>query len=394
MTQVMILDDLCSLIVDCEHKTAPLASSGYPSIRTPNIGRGMLLLEGVNRVDRGTYEAWTKRAVPRANDLIVAREAPVGNVAIVPEGLDVCLGQRTVLIRPNLNKVHPRFLCYYLLGDYVQHRFKSTSGGATVAHLNMRDIRNLPIPSLPSLPIQRRIASILGAYDDLIEVNRRRIAVLEEMARRLFEEWFVHFRFPGHEGHAMVETENGRLPKGWEWAALEAMLVLQRGFDLPTQSRELGTVPLVTASGISGTHSVARIAAPGVVTGRSGTIGGVYLIHEDFWPLNTTLYVKEFRHAKPMYALHLLRNLDLKSRAVGAAVPTLNRNHVHGVLVPCAPPALMKDFEKHAATWLQTANVLERSQNALKASRDLLLPRLISGDLPVSAAEAELEAAA
>lgn len=81
------LASLCEIIVDCEHKTAPLAATGFPSIRTPNIGRGRLLLDGVNRVDEETYRLWTRRAVPQTGDMIVAREAPVGNVAMIPSGL-------------------------------------------------------------------------------------------------------------------------------------------------------------------------------------------------------------------------------------------------------------------------------------------------------------------
>ena len=96
--------NICELIVDCEHKTAPTQGTGYPSIRTPNIGRGRLLLDGVNRVSEDTYQEWSKRAIPQADDLILAREAPIGNVAIVPKNLKVCLGQRTVLIRPNKKK--------------------------------------------------------------------------------------------------------------------------------------------------------------------------------------------------------------------------------------------------------------------------------------------------
>src|SRR5438874_11289153 len=124
-----ILKDLCELIVDCEHKTAPTQDTGYASIRTPNIGRGRLLLDGVNRVSEETYTSWTQREVPRPDDLILAREAPIGNVAIIPPGLKVCLGQRTVLIRPNREKVNAQYLTYLLLGDEVQGRIQSRSNG-------------------------------------------------------------------------------------------------------------------------------------------------------------------------------------------------------------------------------------------------------------------------
>ena len=103
------LEELTEKIVDCEHKTAPIQEEGYPSIRTPNIDFGRLDFVNVNRVSYDTYKKWTKRAIPKHPDLILAREAPLGNISIIPKGMDVCLGQRTVLISPNLEKVYSGF---------------------------------------------------------------------------------------------------------------------------------------------------------------------------------------------------------------------------------------------------------------------------------------------
>lgn len=218
-----LLSELSEMIVDCEHKTAPVQEDGYPSIRTPNIGRGYFILDGVNRVSEETYRAWTKRAIPKPGDLIMAREAPVGNVAMIPEGLEPCLGQRTLLIRPDSRKVDPAYLTYLLLGDEVQSSIHAKTNGSTVPHLNMKDVRELPIPELPDLPTQRRIAGILSAYDELIANNQRRIAILEEMARALYREWFVHYRAPG-----VVMGEDG-VPEGWEVKPLQALMSNQIG---------------------------------------------------------------------------------------------------------------------------------------------------------------------
>ena len=212
----MELREVCELIVDCEHKTAPTQEEGYPSIRTPNIGRGYFILDGVNRVSEETYRMWTRRAVPQPGDLIMAREAPVGNAAMIPPGLQPCLGQRTLLIRPDHSKVEPAFLNYFLNGPHVQGLIHAKTNGATVPHLNMEDVRTMQLPDIPPLPIQRRIAGILSAYDELIENSQRRIRILEGMARALYREWFVHFRFPGHEGHPRVASALGEIPQGWK----------------------------------------------------------------------------------------------------------------------------------------------------------------------------------
>ena len=126
-----------------------------------------------------------RRAIPEPGDLILAREAPAGNVAIIREGQTVCLGQRTVHLRPDREKVDPDFLCYYLLAPRQQGALLAGETGATAGHVNVRDIRRLKLGALPTVPEQQRRGQIIAAYDDLIENNRRRIALLEKAARML-----------------------------------------------------------------------------------------------------------------------------------------------------------------------------------------------------------------
>ena len=190
--EVTRLKYICESIVDCEHKTAPTQETGYPLIRTPNIGIGHLMLDGVNRVSEKTYQEWSRRTIPQSGDLILAREAPVGNVAIISKDLRVCLGQRTVLIRPDKDKVCSMFLVYLMLGDETQARLLGRSTGAIVHHLNMTDIRNLELPKLPSLPIQRKITDFLDRktqqIDELISAEQRKIELLKEYRQSLISE--------------------------------------------------------------------------------------------------------------------------------------------------------------------------------------------------------------
>ncbi len=123
------------------------------------------------------------------------------------------------------------------------------------------------------------------------------------------------------------------MKKGWQTKKLGDVATLQRGFDLPTQDRVSGTYPLVSSSGISDTHHKSAVRGPGVVTGRSGSIGNVFFIEDDFWPLNTVLYIKDFHGNDPRFVFHLLNHFDLKRFATGTGVPTLNRNFVHDELV-------------------------------------------------------------
>ncbi len=188
------LSDLCDLIVDCEHKTAPTQSEGFPSIRTPNIGKGRLLLDGVNRVSAETYSDWTRRAVPSAGDLILAREAPAGNVAVIPENLPLCLGQRTVLIRPKRAVFDSEFLALLLLQPEMQRKLLACSRGATVQHVNMKDIRALDVGAIPSLATQRFIVEKVNAVSAengrLISVYQEKLAALDELKKSLLHQAF------------------------------------------------------------------------------------------------------------------------------------------------------------------------------------------------------------
>lgn len=231
----MKLKDVCVDIWDCPHTTANDEGEGYPLIRTPNIGKGRFILSGVHRVCEDVYNIRNKRAIPQDNDLIFAREAPAGNVAIIKKGQKFCLGQRTVLIRPDKDKVNPDFLNYFLLAPEQQHSLLKTANGSTSSHVNMKTIRELQI-NLPSRNYQDIASSILCDYDEVIELNQRKIAVLEEIAMRIYREWFVHFRFPHHESCVF---ENG-LPKGWNFASISNLIenYIGGGWGEESQSRD------------------------------------------------------------------------------------------------------------------------------------------------------------
>jgi type I restriction enzyme, S subunit len=188
------LASLCELIVDCEHKTAPTQEHGYPSIRTPNIGKGVLILDDVNRVSEETYVAWTRRATPLPGDLILAREAPAGNVAVIPEGTQVCLGQRTVLIRPRPEVFEPEYLAHLLLQRSSQRRLLAHSRGATVQHVNMKDIRAFTIAAVPSLGTQLRVVEELAEIEQSCQslelAQRQKLAALDELKRSLLHQAF------------------------------------------------------------------------------------------------------------------------------------------------------------------------------------------------------------
>lgn len=406
------LEELCEFIVDCEHKTAPTQEEGYPSIRTPNIGRGYFILENVNKVSEQTYIEWTKRATPQVGDLILAREAPVGNVAVIPDDLKCCLGQRTVLIRPNSLRIDPYYLCFLLLTPSMQGELLGKSGGATVHHLNMRDIRKLAIRTLPSIENQKQIAHRIKAYDDLIETNRRRIALLEESARLLYREWFVNFRFPGHEQTKIVDG----VPAGWKRTSI-GELCEQFGGEIQTgpfgsqlhqhEYTSEGTpvvmpqdirddqISLVKISYVPD-HVAQRLIRHklhegDIVFPRRGDISKRALIaskQQGYICGTGCLRIRvNSKKVPPIWLYHHLALEEtckwLENKAVGATMPNLNTSILASVPVLYPGLNLAREFAQVAAATKEQVDLLAEQNLVNQQARDTLLPKLMSGEFSV-----------
>mgnify|MGYP003609159334 CR=1 FL=1 len=359
------LDEIAD-VIDCEHKTAPkVDSSDYYSIRTPDIKNGRLLYEQANRVSAETYELWTKRGIPEAGDIILAREAPVGEVGWIDKDHKICLGQRTVLIKIHSIEIDKKYLLYSFVSPKFKDYLNELSGGSVVAHLNMKDIRALEF-SFPPLPEQKAIASVLSSLDDKIDLLHRQNKTLEAMAETLFRQWFIE-----------------EAKEDWIKGKVEDLFTLQRGYDLPSSKRIKGEFPLYAASGLNDMINAYQVEYPTVITGRSGSIGGVYISLEKSWPLNTTLFIKEFKLGTLVFSYFYLKYLDLESFNAGSAVPSLNRNHVHGLEIQLPPSQLIKEYEEIAQDWMLKVKANKHQIQTLENLRDTLLPKLMSGEVRV-----------
>jgi len=374
------IKDYCLGIYDGPHATPKESGDGPVFLGIKNFTEnGGLDLSEIRHVSEEEYPRWTRRVTPQAGDVVFTYEATLHRYAVIPDGFRGCLGRRVALVRPDPDQADSRYLLYH----FLSHRWRqvveaSVITGATVDRVPLEKFPNFAL-ALPPLDVQRRVADTLSAYDDLIENNRRRMALLEDAARQLYREWFVRLRFPGHEHTRIVDG----VPEGWERTPLESVMVLQRGFDLPVQDREEGNVPVYGSTGIVGSHSKARVQGPGLVTGRSGTLGQVHHVASDFWPLNTCLWVKDFKRTPPFHGLFLLRELDFKQYNGGVSVPTLDRKTVHKIEILLPPDKLLSLFEEFTAPLFDQIQNLSLQVDKLRTARDLLLPRLMSGEIAV-----------
>lgn len=375
------LKDLCELIVDCPHSTEPDEGQGYPIIRTPNIGPGYLNLDGVQRVGEEAYKRRNVRAVPQAGDLILAREAPAGNVGIIPDGEKVCLGQRTVLIRPDRSKADPAYLNYYLNAPKQRHKLLSNSNGATVSHVNMPIIHNLPV-DLPPLPVQSRIAGVLSAYDKLIENNRKQIKLLEEAAQRLYKEWFVDLRFPGHEATPIVDG----LPEEWERGKLGSVVEFRRGKTITRKETVEGGVPVV-AGGLEPAyyHNAANTGSPVITVSGSGANAGFCRLYvTKVWASDCSF--ADANMTEDLIFVYLTIKVlsnGFKQCQRGSAQPHVYPKHVNDLQVLIPNVETLECFRQLVAPFFIQIGILEQQIVAAREARDRLLPKLMSGEIEV-----------
>lgn len=258
--------------------------------------------------------------------------------------------------------------------------------------------------SVPSLPMQRRIASILGTYDDLIDVNQRRIALLEKMSSRLFEEWFVRFRFPGHESHQIVETPDGQLPEGWRRTTIgEAAQNFDR-FRKPlskmARQKMPGTYPYYGAAKIfdyidrylfEGLHLL--VAEDGsVVTDEGYPV--LQLVSGQFWVNNHAHVLRGFETVSTEFLYLTLQQYPIRGHITGAAQPKITQENLNRIPLVVASSAIMQHFNSIAKSLIELRLALEAANERLATTRDLILPRLTLGELSISMAERELEAVA
>lgn len=384
-----LLNEVCELIVDCPHTTAKDEGEGFPLVRTPNIGKGRLVYDGMHRVCEDVYNKRNARAIPQENDLIFAREATAGNVALIQKGEKVCLGQRTVLIRPNQEIVNPAFLTYFLLAPKQQYNLLSTANGATVAHVNLPTIRNLKI-DLPELSTQHRIATILSRYDSLIENYQKQIKLLEEAAQRLYKEWFVDLHFPGHENTKIVDG----VPEGWGKKKLVDLVDVQYGyaFDGKLFNSNREGMPILRIrnipEGLTSDYTTEEASNDYIVHNGDIVVGMDGIFHINSWSGDDAYLVQRacsFRPKEECMKGFIFQAIQepikfFEKTLVGATVAHLGKKHIDSIEL-CVP----KNFELYqpfSKFYNQRQGLLSQIR-LLTEARDRLLPKLMGGEIAV-----------
>ena len=324
------------------------------------------------------YQKYRKSLLPVNTPCVVT----IGSL-----GKKMCLTDEPSFTNQAVNAVIPNenfdgVFLYYCLRTrlpYVKQLDSGTTSGRE--NVSKSSFSNIVIDA-PSLAIQKRIASILSAYDNLIENNNKRIKILEQMAENLYKEWFVRFRFPGHE---TTPFENG-IPKGWKKGELADVCCFLRGKNITSSEMIDGPYPVI-AAGLdpSGYHSAANVKGTSVTISNSGANAGYISIHySDIWAADCS-YVSENDTKNIFFVYEMLRNLSsvITNMQRGAAQPHVYAKDVNQLKMYLPDEKLMSKANIHFKAFHQQIFVLTKQNEFLIKQRDLLLPRLMSGKLAV-----------
>jgi len=321
-------------------------------------------------------------------DLLFGRRSLVeegaGKCSIVVNPCEPITFESSIIrVRVDKEKVIPRFLFYYFKTRQGRGKIKAIVSGVNVKGIRGSDLKRIILSlSYNDTESQKKVVSIISAYDDLINLNRRRIQLLEESARLLYREWFVYFRFLGHENHKIIDG----VPEGWKKGNLEEIASIRKGKNITYETAVEGEVPVV-GGGLTPTyyHNIANVSAPVITISASGANAGfVNLYNIDIWASDCSFIDKS--STKFIYSLFLqLKSMQsyITGFQVGAAQPHVYPRDLNRLKLLIPDEELANQFEELAIPIFSLIKNLNFENQKLTQARDLLLPRLMSGEIEV-----------
>ena len=350
-----------------------------PSSTYNDEGKGLPFLQG--KAEFGDITPTTVKfcskplKIAPPNSVLVSVRAPVGDVNITAQ--ECCIGRGLAAIHPR-NNVDIWFLFASML--HYKSQLESRSSGTTFKSINTHALRTLLLP-LPPLSVQQAIAHVLRTVQQAKEATEKVIAALQKLKQSMMRHLFKYGPVPFDKRDTvhLNSIEDRVVPRHWRRGRFDDFAVLQRGFDITKADQECGNIPVVSSSGISSFHNIARVRGPGAIIGRKGSLGTVHFVETDYWPHDTTLWVKDFKGNNAHFIYYLLQTMQLQRLDTGTSNPTLNRNYVHPLQV--AIPKLREQEQIVAVLDAvdQQAKVLNSRNVALRAIFSSTLHELMTG---------------
>ena len=359
-------------VLDCEHKTPPGVARGYPYIAIPDIVDGRVNVVTARQITSEDLEQWTRRTCPQSGDVIITRRGRVGDSAVIPPDLRCAIGQNLVILRSDGEYVTQAYLRWATRGEsWLSEVDRLHNVGAIFDSLNVSDIPRMRI-FVPPLNEQLSIASVLDPIDGKIATNEQIRGNADGLLR-------AHFATTVQQAH--------------HTARLGQVISLRYGKALQQGRRVPGPFPVYGGNGVSGWHQTSLVDGPGIIVGRKGAnAGSVSWSQGSFWPIDTAFYVESTSSNIPFEFLFLLLdNINLRQLVGDSAIPGLSREVALGYEVPFPSREAIEQFATIARPLLSLQAHVANESRSLTILRNVLLPRLMSGEIRVRDAERLVE---
>lgn len=410
------------LIIDYRGKTpkklgGDWSEKGIPAISAKNIKKNSIVnFESIRYVDDDLYSKWMKEEIKKG-DILITSEAPCGEVLLWDTDEKVVLSQRLYAVRPKKHLLDSKFFVYYAMSSQFQHELNARLSGSTVFGIRQEELRKTKV-ILPPLETQRKIASILSSLDSKIETNNKIISNLEEQAHQLFKHWFVDFEFPNENGQAykssggrMVESELGLIPKGWEIGCLKDDLSLVSGYSFkssdytPNGKYKISTIKNVGNGRFLITENDSKIELlpenikkeqiliiGDILISLTGEVGRVCLVSEKDYLLNqrvAKILPKKEIYYEYLYFLLLQHSMKRKIENIstGSIQKNVSTNKILQIKTIVPEEFVVRKFHKITKQIIQEVQNLTIQNKFLSEIRDLLLQKLMSGEIDVEKLE-------
>ncbi|NGO41935.1 restriction endonuclease subunit S [Streptomyces ureilyticus] len=361
-------------VFDGPHATPQKTANGPWFLSISSLDNGRLDLEESAHLSESDFKKWTRRVTPQEGDLLFSYETRLGDAALMPAGLQACLGRRMGLLRPYRDRVDPRFLLYTYLGPEFQNEIKARAiHGATVDRIPLVDLPKWPI-RVPSLEQQQAVVEILSALDEKLALNKRIATNALSLGRAILKKY--------------IWNENREV-------AVSDIADLTYGKALPAPKRKAGETPVFGCTGQVGWHDSALTDTACPVVGRKGANAGhVSWMSKPGWVIDTAYHVRPISPDLTAEALYfILESAGFKDLVGDSAVPGVNRHLALRHLIRIPSNAELKSFCEYANNLLKVSVSADTENHTLASLRDTLLPQLVTGKLRIKDAERAVEEA-
>lgn len=336
-----------------------------------------------HKIDKKISKNWTIAVNSNGN------RNRVGKGIFIEEDMEFLFASFLVAFKPfDENEIDPRYFYYWYSSETVQKRISAIAEGTTgLSNLELRYLKSQDIYHPACIVEQRFIANTINAVDKTIQATKNSIAKLENLKTSLMQNLLTGKMKPDgswrSEDEFWIDDKFGKVPNEFSFGRCKEFFVLQRGHDLTDNQATEGDFLVVKSNGPSIRHNAFKAEPPGVITGRSGTIGNVFFIEEKFWPHNTTLYVIDFKGNNPKFIYYLLIHLRLKDYLAGTGVPTLNRNDIHKLRVAIPNLETQNEIVLMLDSNVKSIELKIKKVDSLISLKKSLMQNLLTGKLRI-----------